>query len=280
MSNIDKLRKLDSELQRVLDKEKAEARSEADKDFFEQQVENAVNPILDLLTEQNNNLKEAVESLNNKLSEQVESFDKSIQVVAEAIKQVKIDTPTVNVPEIKVPELKMPEINVPEANITIDTKGIEKTLTEAIGGIKQPIVNVPKANISVKVPKMDFKWPEGDMSVKGIMELAGVNVENPLPVQLRDKNGKPVDFNSGGGSSGRSGYKSVKIEDETGIAFSNDNPIPTISGFDIPIYDTIEMSETSQTETFIYKKSGATVGTITVVYVSESKATILTVTKT
>ena len=65
--------------------------------------------------------------------------------------------------QIPVPEIIMPEI--PEPKVT---------------------VNIPP----VKIPKLEF--PEGEMPIKGWVQLMGVDINNPLPVQLRDAKGNPI----------------------------------------------------------------------------------------
>ena len=223
----EQLRQLDKDLDRALDIKRAKEAQQRDHEFNVDLVEQAVNPVLEALYEQSEINKQVFNTINASLVEQSKSFDKSIQAVSEAIKAVKVDVPEIKVPNITVPEVKIPDISVPEAKVNIDTKGIENTLKTAFKGLKAPIVNVPEAKVEVNVPKMDFEWPEGDMSVRGVMELAGVDIANPLPVQLRDSKGKPVDFNFGGTSGGSRGYKSVKIENSDG---------DTVDSFGEPIY--------------------------------------------
>jgi hypothetical protein len=90
----------------------------------------------------------------------------------------------VTVPEIKIPEIKVPE---PRAHVTV------------------PPIRVP-----------DVIMPD-EMNVRGFVSLMGIDLGNPLPVQIRDKDGNPVNLIenitsiSGGGSAG--GSKIVKISD-------------------------------------------------------------------
>ena len=69
--------------------------------------------------------------------------------------------------------------------------------------IPAPIVNyTPPA---IKIP--DIKMPD-EMNVKGWVSLMGVSLEKPLPVQMRNADGSPVDWSSisaMGGGGGRSG---------------------------------------------------------------------------
>lgn len=103
-----------------------------------------------------------------------------------ALSQITVEgTPShVTVPEIKIPEINVPE---PRAHVTV------------------PPIRVP-----------DVIMPD-EMNVRGFVSLMGVDLGNPLPVQLRDKDGNPVNLIenitsiSGGGSGG--GSKIVKISD-------------------------------------------------------------------
>lgn len=67
--------------------------------------------------------------------------------------------------QIPVPEIVMPEIPAPVVNIA------------------PPIVNIP-----------EVKWPKGNMPIEGWVNLMGVSLEKPLPVQLRNPDGSPVNL--------------------------------------------------------------------------------------
>lgn len=91
--------------------------------------------------------------------------------IREAVSAIKVDVkpvievnPEVKIPEIRVPDVYVPDIFVPEPKVT---------------------VNVPL----IKVP--DVVMPD-EMNVRGWVQLMGVDLNNPLPVQLRDAKGNPV----------------------------------------------------------------------------------------
>ena len=119
----------------------------------------------------------------------------------------EIKTPII--PPIVIPEIKLPTINVPEIKIP-EIK---------VPPIKLPTINVPKPEVTVNVPPIkvpDIIMPD-EMNVKGWVSLMGVNLENPLPVQLRDAKGNPVNIFesltqivSGGSGSGRRGIQDTK----------------------------------------------------------------------
>lgn len=106
------------------------------------------------------------------------------------------------------------KVDVPQ----LDTSKIEQVLEASLGNLNIP---TPKVNVSVppvKVP--DIVMPD-EMNVKGWVQLMGVDLGHPLPVQLRDADGKPVnlgDFtqiiNAGGGA------RIVKISNDS------NNPVP------------------------------------------------------
>ncbi len=106
--------------------------------------------------------------------------------MADLVSKVKVETHT--------PDVVMPEINVPTPRVT---------------------VNPPKINIP------DVVMPD-KMNIEGFVSLMGVDLGNPLPVQIRTANGAPVDFSGmGGGGGGAPRY--VRINN------GEDEPIP-ISG--------------------------------------------------
>ena len=76
-----------------------------------------------------------------------------------------------------------------------DTAGLHQTIHEAMSSVKMPksdvIVNFDSSKIrmpSVVMPK--------EMDIKGWVSLMGVDLEHPLPVQLRDADGRPVNLNN------------------------------------------------------------------------------------
>lgn len=93
---------------------------------------------------------------------------------------------------------------------SIDTKGIEQAILGALSSVRisSPSVNIPEIRVpEVKMPK--------EMDIKGWVSLMGVDLEHPLPVQLRDKDGKAVDLMAmrtilGGDGGGKSDYFTIK----------------------------------------------------------------------
>jgi len=122
--------------------------------------------------------------------------------------------------------LKIPEIIVPEPKVTI----------------KAPDVIVP----SIKIP--DIVMPD-EMNVKGWVSLMGVDLNNPLPVQLRDAKGNPVTLFEnltqiiGGGG----GPKTVKISNTVPITAGESLIVNQLSGanWSVSVADTITVNQVS-----------------------------------
>jgi len=150
------------------------------------------------------------------LEEAINNLIINKQDILEAIKGInienkvdipKIDTPII--PKIEVPKIELPKYpdfpEIPEAKITVN-----------VPDIKIPKISVPKAEVEVKVPKIkvpDIVMPEM-MKIMGEVGLLGVNLENPLPVQLRNADGSPMII--GGGSSMGAGSKNAHIKSPLG----------------------------------------------------------------
>lgn len=124
--------------------------------------------------------KAFVSAIGPAIVQVLEPFLKGVRTeIKDAFSNVRVDVqprievnPEVRIPEIRVPDVIVPEIKVPEAKVT---------------------VNVPP----IKVP--DIVMPE-EMEVKGWVGLMGYDKsfrEHPLPVQLMDGKGNPVDFSGG-----------------------------------------------------------------------------------
>lgn len=112
-----------------------------------------------------------------------------------AIAGIKINVPETNVPEAKV-TVSIPEIKVPTPQVTVNVPEI-KIPDIKVAAPVIPAIKVPKPEVTVNVPEIKIpklSWPEGDMPIKGWVNLMGVSLENPLPVQLRDASGKPVNL--------------------------------------------------------------------------------------
>lgn len=136
------------------------------------------------------------------------------EIVSEAVGKIKLEAPSVSVttpevviPEIKIPEIRMPEIVVPEPKVTVN-----------VPEIKIPEIKIPP----IVVPETKVQMPE-EMRVIGSFDE--YNSDNPMSVQLRDAQGRPLNLLEGlsqvlGGSSGP---RYVKINN------TDSEPIP-ISG--------------------------------------------------
>lgn len=119
------------------------------------------------------------------------------QELVDAIKEIKIEAATpeisVNVPDVNVPEIKVPE---PRVSVTV------------------PPIRVP-----------EVKMPE-EMNIKGWVSLMGVDLNNPLPVQLRDAKGNPINvfdnltqiISGGGGGGGKHDHFMVRGFDSSAFA--------------------------------------------------------------
>lgn len=151
-----------------------------------------------------------LKSVGNDMAHMLEPvMERTMQKVIDR-QSINVAAPIVNVPATKV-TVNPPNVYVPEPKVT---------------------VNVPKTVIPdfPRIPKLE--WPSGDMPIKGWVQLMGVNLENPLPVQLRDEHGAPLKLfdnltqvvnNQAGG------FKRVtidKILDSNGTPYSSTNPIP------------------------------------------------------
>ena len=80
------------------------------------------------------------------------------------------------------------DIKIPEPNITIESP--EVIVPDIIiPPIKVPVVNYTPPSIHIP----DIVMPD-EMNIRGWVQLQGVSLDNPLPVQLRDKDGNPVNL--------------------------------------------------------------------------------------
>jgi hypothetical protein len=152
-------------------------------------------------------------------------IDEAVYKFAGILSQIEFKSPevTVNVPEIKIPDVIVPEIKVPDIHIpeiklpTINIPEI-KVPDINIPEIKLPTINVPEPRVTVNVPEIkipDIVMPD-EMNVKGFVSLMGINLGNPLPVQLRTADGAPLDFSKLGGttSGGARVMKIINTESE------------------------------------------------------------------
>ncbi len=151
--------------------------------------------------EQTEALKPVFKAMGEEMSEKISieiskmaSDNKSIlERVADHISNVKVDSPIVNIPPIRVPEA---EVRVTIPPIKVPT----------------PIVNFDTSKIKIAPPVMP-----SEMKVSGEVSLKGVDLKHPLPVQLRDEEGKIVKLFEnlttlvgGGSSQGKSDFFTIK----------------------------------------------------------------------
>jgi hypothetical protein len=118
--------------------------------------------------------REISDSIKPMLSELVAQGKTSRQDMLDAVSQIQIDVTT--------PDVIVPEIRVPEPRVSV-----------SVPPIRVPDINMPD-----------------EMNIKGWVSLMGVDLNNPLPVQLRDASGKPLNLLenlttlvAGGGGGGR-----------------------------------------------------------------------------
>lgn len=139
-------------------------------------------------------------------------FKDTIDEIKSTVASIKVETPII--PEITVPPIKveLPTIIVPEPKVTVNVPEIK---LPPFPEIKLPTINVPEAKVTVKVPDIkipDIIFPE-ELQTRGWLEVVGWDkglLANPIPVQLRDAKGAPLNLfenltqiiNQGGGGGG------------------------------------------------------------------------------
>lgn len=118
----------------------------------------------------------------------------------------------------------------------LDTRGIEAaieaSIAKAMGAVRIPTpqahVNIPPINI----PPMQM--PD-EMNIRGWISIMGYDkglLSNPLPVQIRDANGKPVDLRqqaiamAGGGGGKMDFFTIVGIQNTVGVVTINPDGSP------------------------------------------------------
>ncbi len=141
-----------------------------------------------------------------------------------------------------------------EQNATVNSKQIGDAITRAIANSKlqiegnkgnPPVVNVPAPQVTVKAPDVhipEFRIPAPivnvpapvvripdfpkEMDIKGWDRLQGVDLANPLPVELRTHDGKPYNILEGittilGGGGGGGGFRHVIVDNLGDISISS-----------------------------------------------------------
>jgi len=107
--------------------------------------------------------------------------------------------------------INIPPVNMPRPEITVNVPEIKSPVL--------PTINVPEPRVTVNVPPMkipDIIMPD-EMNIGGWVKLQGVDLGHPLPVQLRDADGRPVNLLenlttliSGGSGGGKHDYFTIK----------------------------------------------------------------------
>lgn len=157
-----------------------------------------------------------------------------------AISKLKVDVK----PNVYVsPEIKIPAITVPP---------IQYRPPEVIVNYTPPKIEIPKLDLpAFKIP--DLKWPTNPMPIMGSVRLADIDLNHPLPVQIRDAKGNPVSLggqqaamvmgNGGGGpnayimndllhpvpvtiTSGAGSSTAAVLTNNDGTTYNSDNPLP------------------------------------------------------
>ena len=164
------------------------------------------------------------------------------RIVSEIVENLPIPQVHVNVPEIIVPEIKAPSVQVNVPDIHVPTPEVTVNVPKADPvEVKIPPIKVPKPEVTVNVPPIKIPplvWPKENMPIEGWVQLQGVNINNPLPVQIRDAEGKPVSFNNLGGNSANAAHV-VKVSGVLStVAVVNVDPDGT------PIVTTIGLTDT------------------------------------
>lgn len=152
-----------------------------------------------------------IETLRPVLDEIAKNAKLSKEELLNVLSQIKIDTPKVDVPQTEV-KVTIPDIVIPEPKVTVNVDAPK------IPEIKIPKIIVPEPKVTVNVPPIkipDLQWPKDKMPIEGWVQLMGVSLQNPLPVQIRDANGKPVDFAGNitqvmGGGGGKADFFTIK----------------------------------------------------------------------
>lgn len=188
----------------------------------------AKNLISKIQGEQTKALEPVLRDMAEKMATEMSAnFDK-------AVKSIKVDVPKGEAPQISI---NVPDVIVPDFEIPT------------------PIVNyTPPA---IKIPKIEM--PK-EMDIKGWVSLMGVSLDNPLPVQLRDASGKPVDLNAlttvtGGSGGGKGDYFTIKGYGQSAFAEiqNADGRIKVATETDLDIRDLDYLTD----DVSVYQVSGA-----------------------
>ena len=214
-----------------------------------------------------------IDSLRPALENNARMIGEGFSQLAGAIKDIKVSAP--DVPKASV-EVKIPPITVPEPKVTVNVPEIKVPQINVPEVKLPPFPKIPTPQVTVNVPEFPkipkLEWPEKLLEIQPI-ELKGYNLQNPVPVQLRDANGKPVSLDvtniiGGGGRNiariggvDQSAYASMmnadgrlKVSVETGGSGLTDNelratavPVMQVSGESWSVNASVSTSPSDQT---------------------------------
>lgn len=178
-------------------------------DSIGKDLANMLTPYLDSIAQETkNNRKDFKDSVTDVLKQMAEENKISRQQLKFALDNIKIQN---NISDIKVPDF--PEINIPTPEVTIN-----------------PIFKVPKPEVTVNFDATRIKIPDvimpKEMDIRGWVQLMGVDLQHPLPVQLRDADGKPVNLlenltsivGGAGGGGGKRDFFTIKGFNQSAFA--------------------------------------------------------------
>ena len=155
-----------------------------------------------------------IDALKPVLNEIAGNSKLSKEEILSAISNLKINIPEISVPKAEI-KVEIPEIRVPEPRVTVNVPKIE---VPKIPEIKIPPIKVPKPEVTVNIPP--FKIPDfpKEMGVSGWIGMMGYDrgfLKDPLPVQLRDAQGNPMNLIENitaviGGGGGKRDFLTIK----------------------------------------------------------------------
>ena len=125
------------------------------------------------------------------------------EAVAAALKDIKIDTPSIEMPQID-----------------IDTSGIESAIADAISNIQisVPEIKIPESKAPiVNLHEREFSIPDRFYAQT---ELSEIGPKQPLAVRLFDSEGKPFQFPiyTGGSGGGKTDFFTIKGFEQSAFA--------------------------------------------------------------
>lgn len=174
-----------------------------------------------------------VETLKPILEEIASNSKLSKEELLSAIANIKIDVPQAQIPQAQI-DVKIPEIKVPAPQVTVNVPDLKMP---PMPEIKLPKITVPKPEVTVNFDASKIKIPDvvmpDEMNVKGWVSLMGVDLNNPLPVQLRDAKGNPVKLfeNLTQIMSGGTGFRHVVVDKMPSVSTAvQTNPTPVSDG--------------------------------------------------